>query len=488
MKQFTQFWLIIAFFAMQAIGGVGLWPQSEFVILGGDYSNKTDQPFLQTYKNANFNVNPGWIPTSDWNTFFTNCANINLKGFWNFWVPARSTWNSTSDCGLMGIDNIECAAQNQVNNLIGSQLTPSAQSQVYGFWFADEPFRSGATITKPDAERTIDDVLRFAAAIRKYDPKAVNWVTLLPYNNNIAPPDNGFADTIQYKNYISSAFTNVNTNIISFDYYPFIDSAGKTVPFSYVFDNNHKPLYYFYKHLSWYANLAVTNGKSFWWWVCSQPYKNSTVTPVFRTNFEITLNRMRFDVNAGLIYGAKGICYWAYDVPVGLPLFQASFLTLPTDNPPYQPTPDIYIWGQTINKVTANLGKELVRLKWNGTYHQKASDPTMAESRLPVLPSTTTSLDSIVSTSAANFAVGTFKKGYLEYFLALNKDIVNSQNVTLKFKSNKPIYSYNATTAQWIQVSPSNNQIVINGVEPGGVKLVRFGPPNISPAVNLLKD
>lgn len=209
----------------------------------------------------------------------------------------------------------------------------------------------------------------------------------------------GKYDTTKYKRYIDNVI-NAGAKVISFDNYCFIKYGyGTSGSKIYICDK-------FYLNYKIFAEKAIEHKVVFWAVpLCLEhvaysrgirtmkgviPYVKGVVKKAhdgpmdYRVN--LTESVLRFYAYVPLLYGAKGVCWYAYRY--GKPysknaekfqramswhqddkaLIDASHKKVDTSHAKYGNKP-IYTWVQRINKTLKNMGPTIMKLKWVGTFH-----------------------------------------------------------------------------------------------------------------------
>ena len=235
--------------------------------------------------------------------------------------------------------------------------------------------------------------------IQAIDSKHFCYVNLFP----------NFADSVKqlgtgnYRKYVSECATQIPLQFLSFDYYPVMkDRLSKS----------------WYENLEQFSAEAKKADKPFWAFALTTNYDNDHVTPQ-------TLAAMRLQVYSDLAYGAQGIQYFTYwsatsaNAPStedqrGAPISVAGKRSVVYDRVK-QMSEEI----KTLSGVF--LGAKMVWVRHTG----KGMIPA-GTVRLTKLPEAIKVLDA----DGAPLLVSLLEKGDNNYLVVVNKDFLNSINLT----------------------------------------------------------
>jgi hypothetical protein len=247
--------------------------------------------------------------------------------------------------------------------------------------------------------RLYPELSAWAKRIQSVDSKHFCYVNMFP----------DFADSSQlgtksYLEYVQEYLKQLPIQFVSFDYYPVMkDRLSK----------------------SWYENLELIAaesrkaGKPFWAFALTTNYDNDHVTPQ-------TLAAMRLQVYSDLAYGAQGIEYFTY--------WSATSVNAPSGEDergaPISATGKrsvVYDRVKQMSREIANLsgvflGAKVVSVRHTGL--GKIPDGTV---RLTSLPKAI----KVLETNGAPALVSVLEKGKNSFLVVVNKDFLNSINLTV---------------------------------------------------------
>ena len=239
----------------------------------------------------------------------------------------------------------------------------------------------------------------WAKKIQSVDNNHFCYVNLFP---NFA--DSAQLGTKSYKEYVQEYIKQIPVQFISFDYYPVLkDRLSKT----------------------WYDNLELISAESkkvglpFWAFALTTNYDNDHVTPQ-------TIAAIRLQVYSDLAYGAQGIQYFTYwsatsvNAPSGEDQRGAPISASGKRNVVYDRVKQISHEIKNLSGVF--LGAKVVSVRHTGL--GKIPEGTV---RLTSLPNAVKVLD----TSGAPALVSVLENGENSFLLVVNKDFLNSINLTV---------------------------------------------------------
>lgn len=148
-----------------------------------------------------------------------------------------------------------------------------------------------------------------ARVVIKEDPLHTPWVnwfgTILPVDN----PTNWYG-TVDYKTYIDRSLAIIPTRRMSFDQYP-VMAFVKTVP-SIPFRNvkGLQLMSNWYEALEIVSAVSRERGIPFWGFALATAFGGGVVRPVPE------IGHLRLQQYSNLAYGAQGLEYWAYWIPI----------------------------------------------------------------------------------------------------------------------------------------------------------------------------
>ncbi|MCE1197546.1 MAG: beta-galactosidase [Marinilabiliales bacterium] len=264
----------------------------------------------------------------------------------------------------------------------------------------------------------------WARRIRSVDSTHFCYVNLFP----------NFADSVtqlgtsDYRRYVSECARQIPLDFLSFDFYPVMkDRLSKS----------------WYQNLEQFAGESKKAGKPFWAFALTTNYDNDHLTPQ-------TLAAMRLQVYSDLAYGAQGIEFFTYwsatstenpssEDQRGAPITAAGKRSV------------VYDRARQMGEEIRNLSDFFVGAKMVWVRHAgKGMIPT-GTVRLSKLPEKVKVLDS----GGAPILVSLLEKGDNEILMVVNKDFLNSINLTfygdesvrkiLKDGSTVPASAYEST-------------------------------------------
>lgn len=258
---------------------------------------------------------------------------------------------------------------------------------VWGYSVADEPNASRfAELAK--ALRTIESL----------DPKANTFINLLPEmpSDYLKAPD--------YRAYLEEFIRTVNPPFLSFDAYPVrMDKNGKIFVLEGYFNN-----------LEMISSIAKESGRPFWNFVCSTKH---LFYPTPTEGF------IRFQVFSSLAYGAQGISYYTYVVP-DFDIDKGDYSDAPI-NRAGERTPVWYMVRNVNHELQTLadifLGVEVKNVSFTGKKLPKGTK------RLKKAPAPFRKIES----GDEGLIVSHLSNGGKEYLLLVNRDVVNSQQVSV---------------------------------------------------------
>ena len=239
----------------------------------------------------------------------------------------------------------------------------------------------------------------WAKKIQSVDNKHFCYVNLFP---NFA--DSSQLGTKNYKEYVQEYIKQIPVQFVSFDYYPVLKDR-------------------IYKN--WYENLELIAAESkkaglpFWAFALTTNYDNDHVTPQ-------TIAAMRLQIYSNLAYGAQGIQYFTYwsatsvNAPSGEDQRGAPISATGKRSVVYDRVKQMSSEIQNLSGVF--LGSKVVSVRHTGL--GKIPGGTI---RLTSLPKAVKVLD----TNGAPAIVSVLEKGENCFLVVVNKDFLNSINLTV---------------------------------------------------------
>lgn len=265
--------------------------------------------------------------------------------------------------------------------------------------FMNHPAVAGYHLIDEPNIRLFPELAAWAKKIQSIDSKHFCYVNLFP----------NFADSTQlgtknYKEYVQEYIKQIPLQFVSFDYYPVMkDRLSK----------------------SWYENLELISAESkkaglpFWAFALTTNYDNDHVTPQ-------TLAAMRLQVYSNLAYGAQGIQYFTYwsatsvNSPSGEDQRGAPISAIGKRSVVYDRVKQLSAEIQNLSGVF--LGSKVVSVR-----HADLGKIPAGTIRLTSLPKAIKVLDS----KGAPVIVSVLEKGENSFLVVVNKDFLNSINLTV---------------------------------------------------------
>ena len=265
--------------------------------------------------------------------------------------------------------------------------------------FMNHPALAGYHLMDEPKMSQFSELASWAKRIQAVDKNHFIYVNLFP----------NFADSAQlgtkfYKEYVQEYIRQIPVQFVSFDYYPVLKDR--------IFKN-------------WYENLELIAAESkkaslpFWAFALTTNYDNDHVTPQ-------TIAAMRLQVYSNLAYGAQGIQYFTY--------WSATSVNTPSGEDqrgaPISATGKRSVVYDRVKQMSAEiqqvadvfLGSRVVSVRHSGLGKIPAGTV-----RLTALPKAIKVLDS----NGAPILVSVLEKGSQSYLVVVNKDFLNSINLTV---------------------------------------------------------
>ena len=264
--------------------------------------------------------------------------------------------------------------------------------------FMNHPAIAGYHLIDEPGISQFKELGEWARKIQTLDKKHYCYVNLFP----------NIADSVQlgcknYLDYVSECAKQVPLQFLSFDYYPVLkERLSKT----------------WYQNLEQIASEAVKAGKPFWAFALTTNYDEDHLTPQ-------TLAAMRLQVYSDLAYGAQGIQYFTYwsatsagpsgEDQRGAPISASGKRSVVYDR--------VKLMSQEIKNLSGVfLGAKVISVKHTG----KGKIP-QGTARLINLPKAI----SVLETNGAPALVSVLENGASTFVVIVNKDFLNSINLTV---------------------------------------------------------
>jgi hypothetical protein len=265
--------------------------------------------------------------------------------------------------------------------------------------FKNHPAVTGYHLIDEPNISLFPELSAWAKKIQSVDNKHFCYVNLFP---NFA--DSSQLGTKNYKEYVQEYIKQIPVQFVSFDYYPVLKDR-------------------IYKN--WYENLELIAAESkkaglpFWAFALTTNYDNDHVTPQ-------TIAAMRLQIYSNLAYGAQGIQYFTYwsatsvNAPSGEDQRGAPISATGKRSVVYDRVKQMSSEIQNLSGVF--LGSKVVSVRHTGL--GKIPGGTI---RLTSLPKAVKVLD----TNGAPAIVSVLEKGENCFLVVVNKDFLNSINLTV---------------------------------------------------------
>lgn len=265
--------------------------------------------------------------------------------------------------------------------------------------FINHPALAGYHLIDEPKISLFPELSEWAKKIQAVDNKHFCYVNLFP---NFA--DSTQLGTTNYKEYVQEYIRQIPVQFVSFDYYPVMkDRLSKT----------------WYENLELIATESKKADKPFWAFALTTNYDNDHVTPQ-------TIAAMRLQVYSNLAYGAQGIQYFTYwsatsvNAPSGEDQRGAPISGNGKRSVVYDRVKEMSREIQNLSGVF--LGSKVVSVRHTGL----GRIPT-GTIRLTSLPKCIKVLD----TGGAPAIVSVLQNGENAFLVVVNKDFLNSINLTV---------------------------------------------------------
>ena len=263
----------------------------------------------------------------------------------------------------------------------------------WGYFLADEP-GPGAF---PELRKTVD-------ALRQARPGKLAYINLLP---NYAPA--WTLGTTSYVEHVARFLREVRPDVLSMDYYPMFspEADGRDG---------------YCQNLEVLRQQSLAGGVPFWNFFNTMPYGPHT---------DPTEAQLRWQINASLAYGAKGVMYFCYWTPAGAE-FPKGGAILRRDGTRTRH----YEEARRLNARLKQLGPTLMQLTSTGVYRVRPKDD----------PATVLKGSPVRSLTPGDYLVGAFRHSD-------GRRAVLVQNYHFAYSA-WPTVEFDAAPADVMQVSP----------------------------------
>lgn len=466
---------------------------------------KADSLLMKDYKDAHFNTMMGdpVEPRDSAEVKYLLNRAAAVGGFSVITTDRTTVPDPGSPTGRRDIGNYPCfdgtpnnpnptlncpfvqAYADRIIRLYGSKSTflSSAEKKVrLGYYGSDEPRMpvvDGNLITP-----NIDDANSWINAFMGGDKPQLSFSILQPFYNPAANHEFDHSETT-YRSYVNMYLSNLSP-IAAFDHYPFEENL---YPITKQRDT------YFLNNQIFAEECGKPNPRREFWaaaialaeHICT----GNTMGPRYPAP---TLVNLKMSAYLPLVYGAKGIIWYAYSAGTlwdpGCPDANADGWAYqdPTSAPTSptgvkNPTYDLV---KAINITLEKMGPELMSLEWQRTIHGSSTDPISNEGNLPTLSSS----DDLLSTGSSfngSIVVGILKNRFSgqPYIAVLNKDRMNSNSAMLVLKNKTSVLthtkSFRLSTSTRSSFDPINKTTTVTVfLNPGDMALLATTSPAVS--------
>ncbi|MHB1452586.1 MAG: hypothetical protein ACYCYM_01350 [Saccharofermentanales bacterium] len=261
----------------------------------------------------------------------------------------------------------------------------------------------------------------------QHDPSKLSFSCFLPsygsYTWSGTPP--------AYQTYVDNYITTVNPSVISFDYYPFGDDHTGN-PSLITTD--------WWRDLGYIRLKSISTSKPSWFYFQGIGDLNGALG-------NMTVEKIRIQMYAGLAYGAKGLSYY-------------NALNLLTDSSGTKLT--MFDDLKSLNGEVKNLGNYLFDKIQEDIYHANLNSTYRSLYNLNDIASST-----FISSAPDNIIIAQFRDAsYRRYFLVVNKDYTSTVTGNIVLRYPFRLSSYNKSNDTVSLVSSSTSTIAIS--IPGG--------------------
>ena len=288
---------------------------------------------------------------------------------------------------LAGAQRSEESIRQMVNGYTGNEA-------LAGYWLSDEP---AVSATSSNAI-TVTESCKWNSIIRSIDRRSLTYLNLLPDYSSAK-----WWGTSTFADYIQRCFEGLNTNFISFDYYPIDKSSLRPS---------------FYSCLENYRKYCERYAIPLWAFAMSTRHRTYPLP---------TAGHLRFEIYTALAFGAQGIQYFTYQAPSGTvePFYEA-----PIDAEGNRTV--IYDYAKEINAELSALSECFLGAFSAGRMFTGTTPPAMNKFAYNAdkLPAGINS----VSADGAGVLLSHLVNGANEYFMVVNRDFEGSQSVSIEFE------------------------------------------------------
>lgn len=447
-----------------------MWEQKEFVIGAYDGvrmrgNHEIDMKTLKTLSDAGFNMmvqSDYWYSSRNFYNGYRsyNPNAVSIKYILELLADFNKKYEKNKirfivldwDIGVDKIPKNAPYTEHRFEKYL--ELPPELRDVLYGYSLLDEPGLS-----------RLKECIPAIRSLREIDKEKMVYV-------NLGDTGSDFRETVR--------LLAQNSSVVSFDKYHFVTTSKK--PSNKITDR-----YYLYAqivaeetrsaNIPWWgvplsvehARKNVYSGKIIWGHML---YDRENRNP------KLELGRIRFSAHAALIYGAKGLVWYSYDMsnhPIVNPGKIEEFID---PNIPYSfyeacldyygnPT-IIYDYVKQVNKKVLSMAQILMDLRWICTVHSLYfnNDAEIPSDKLPVVVSSVT--------EDIEVAVGIFEgKDKNKYLIVMNKNLKNDKTITLELRNIKKASWFNTKTKKWQSMKITDNRISID-VENADIEVIKL--------------
>ena len=447
---------------------IGAWVDPD---LTGNIHN--DVAELEKYINAHFNlltgysnVNSNEFSTTDPGRPITNEYLIDL-------VADRNVAHGSSVLGVSINDDDFTSVPVNISDY--KNLTGAASDALYGY----------SVIHEPTAQKLNND-LNIVKQILSNDPDRFTFDVLAGiwrvWDGNFQ------TSWTKYENYVADYINHPSTKIASFDYYVLVDQSNDGI-LDYQSLGADRVNYFRTTHL--FAEKTRSSKKTFWGFSNSAEYLikwfDSSGTHIQDDHYILPTDAMlRYNAFSQIIYGAKGIIWFTYELPgIRCP----SNPTTTCEHYIKSPNSDDTLYNRVreVNLAITNMGPTLMQLNWITTVHGSDTDPDSGENELPTVNSSTPVLDMTDFEDEIAIGIHTHRQTGQNYLTVFNKSLANAhKNIQLTTRGYGQPYAFDKTHATWTRIPQVINQAEGStsfsiSLQPGDIELISIQNDLVKP-------
>ena len=376
------------------------WRQNEFLISYCCSAPPTQESIARA-KNENFNFVPAWIETLD----FAEKQGIKVM----------------LEHGLLHPDTAYSEEKlKQLDALVDKVKDHPALGAYYVF---DEP-----------QEKQFHAVAAIVDRIRKRDPNHLSFVNMLPI---YGVPGKAKTDPAQtYLDYLCDYIKVVKPDLLSYDYYTFMQNEGKP-----------------YDLDSYFVNMSLVREAAH---RARIPFLNIIQASQFVSNYrQPNEAELRWQVYTTLAYGGRGISYFLYWGPT-------AYMGIYRDGKPVEAMLRPIV---QLNKELKSLSPELLQLNSTGLYH---TEPLPAGGKH--IPTSCP----IQIQSKSEIVLGLFKSSHGDAFMLVNRDYRQPCALSFKVQNKTELQIFDRENGTWKQIKANDAGCFEVELKAGDGQLLRY--------------